>query len=719
MTTSTISKSDAPGGQTLENLMLRVAQDARPTERLTVSEAAERYIYIHQPGSYTGMFDPQYTPYMIEPTDTLASREFTGLIFCGPIQSGKSQMIQSWLGYGLKIEPADTMIIQMTQSAAADFAISRLDRFHRNNLSFKRMLLSGSESDSMFRKQYTNGMIVTTTWPSPTELASKSIPRIFLTDYDRMEQDIGGEGSPYDLAEKRTTTFRRNAMCVAESSPSFPVTNPRWSPSADRPHEAPPTEGILGLYNRGDRRRWMWRCEDCGMGFEPDFDLLRWPDGADNMTAAEGCWLECPHCAHKYIHDEKNRLNAAGRWLREGQTMLSDGRIIGTPVRSRYASFWLKGPAARFMTWEKMVLDYLNAMDQFKRTGDETALQAVVNTQHAKPYRPQRQAALRLPEELKAKARDLGNRVVPEDVRFLVACVDVQKSRFVVQVHGFAPGNDIYIVDRFNVRASKRPNPDPAVGGLDFVRPGVNPEDWNELIEHVLTKSYPLADESGREMKIRLTMCDSGGADAATANAYAFWRRLRRPPKEKDPRRPETLCDFPTGYHQRFQLLVGRPHTGAPRYQITYPDTQRRLGAVANAAGEIPVARLNSNILKDQLDQALSRTEPRGGRINFPLWLSTEFYEELTAETRDPAGKWEKIGNARNESWDLLSYALAAGLDSRLGIERPDFWTAPPPWAAEWDKNDFIFTPDPAMKGPTPTAPKRRRSLSDMGKDFA
>ena len=66
----------------------------------------------------------------------------------------------------------------------------------------------------------------------------------------RMDDSIGGDGEVFDLVTKRTTTFGSYAMTVCESSPSREVSNPKWTRQS--PHEAPPCEGILKLYNRGN-----------------------------------------------------------------------------------------------------------------------------------------------------------------------------------------------------------------------------------------------------------------------------------------------------------------------------------------------------------------------------------------------------------------------------------------------------------------------------------
>jgi phage terminase large subunit GpA-like protein len=69
-------------------------------------------------------------------------------------------------------------------------------------------------------------MLFTLSWPTISELSGKPIPRLWLSDYDRMPQNVDGEGAPFDLARKRAQTFKRYGMTVAESSPGFAVDNP-------------------------------------------------------------------------------------------------------------------------------------------------------------------------------------------------------------------------------------------------------------------------------------------------------------------------------------------------------------------------------------------------------------------------------------------------------------------------------------------------------------
>jgi phage terminase large subunit GpA-like protein len=198
------------------------------------------------------------------------------------------------------------------------------------------------------------------------------------------------------------------------------------------------------------------------------------------------------------------------------------------------------------------------------------------------------------------------------------------------------------------------------------------------LVDQVLLKTYPLADDSGRHMQVKAAACDSGGQEGVTANAYAFYRWLR------------DECEVPDLW-RRFQLVKGAPKPNAPRVQISYPDAERKDRRAASR-GEVPVLLINSNQVKDMAYAMLNRKDPYGGRVSFPTWLPDTFYTELTAEVRTSKG-WENPKRLRNESWDLLCYSIALGLSSKIKIEQID-WMDPPSWAREWDENDLVFSPE-------------------------
>lgn len=624
---------------------------------------------------------------MVEPMDTLASPDFRAEVFVGPAQCAKTDaLIINWTGYSITTDPQDMMIYSPTFTAARDFSMRRIDRLQRHTPDVGKQLMRNADSDNKFDKHYQTGMMLTLSYPSVTELAGRPVGRIALTDYDRMAEDIGGDGNPFDLASKRTTTFGSYAMTLAESSPSREVTDHK---KVQRGHEAPPTTGILSLYNRGDRRRWNWPCPHCGSYFEGKWEHMKWDTSlSSNMEQADSCYMECPECSGHIKPSQRYQMNLNGVWLKEGQEIDFEGNVVGKGRVSNIASFWLMGVAAGLTNWQTLVKTYLDAEEEYLTSGDETALKKFYNTDVGVPYieRALLDESVRSPEELQTRAEEWTRRHVPEPVRFLLGLVDVQKNAFVVQIIGVAPGNtryDLYLIDRFTIRYSDRLDPSAPEGreSYMFVKPGSYLEDWDKIKDLVIRAQYPLADGSGRLMSVKMTFCDSGGEAGVTTNAYNFVRKLKK-----------------DGDYARFHLVKGDRVPGAPRARITYPDADKK--SKAGARGEIPVLFLNPTINKDDLDNRLDIVVPGEGMIHFPLWLSEEsadlysgakmdwFYSEMTSEVREPGKGWQKVAR-RNEAWDLFYYALGACASSLLQVEKID-WTKPPKWADEWDRNSLI-----------------------------
>ncbi len=681
----------------LWDIVLSVADLLQPAERLTVSEAAERYRFVNQPGAYVGPWFNKTTPMMVEPMDTFTSRDYSGLIFVAPAQVGKTDaLILNTLVHAIRCEPMDMMLVCPTNTAGRDFSIRRIDRLHRHSKEVGAMLLPGADADNKFDKHYKNGMLLTISWPTPTELAGKPIGRIVMTDFDRMPLDVDGDGNPYDLASKRTTTFGSYAMTLAESSPSHPVDNLKWVRRTL--HEAPPAQGILGLYNRGDRRRWYWPCPDCSTYFEGTFDHLTYErrGGKTNLEIAETVMMKCPHCGTSIHPDQRDEMQQRGCWVKDGQGIDKDGNVFGPSPRTTIASFWLRGVAAVFTNWKKLVTLFLDANDDYERTGSEDALRKFYNNDLGEPYYPKSMQDVRLPEVLKARAEKLRERFVPAGVRFLVATIDVQQNMWVVQVHGILPGKpfDTVVVDRFDVKKSKRFDED---GDALWVKPASYLQDWDELTEHVIQKEYPLDDDSGRMMSVKFTACDSGGKEGVTTMAYNYYRKLRE----------ENL-------HRRFILLKGDNKPGQPRARITYPDSSRR-DSKSGARGDIPVLMLNSNLLKDDLNGRLDVVEPMKGMYRTPDWLNDKFYAELCSEIKTEKG-WENPSGHRNESWDLSYYAIGLCVSELLRVEALS-WENAPAWAGVWDVNDLVRKPEETQ--PFANTIKSAYDFSTFGKTLA
>ncbi|UGF26704.1 phage terminase large subunit family protein [Escherichia coli] len=325
------------------------------------------------------------------------------------------------------------------------------------------MRVSPNKNDNnVYDRTFLAGNYLKIGWPSVNIMSSSDYKCVALTDYDRFPEDIDGEGDAFSLASKRTTTFMSSGMTLVESSPGRDVKDVKWRRTS--PHEAPPTTGILSLYNRGDRRRWYWPCPHCGEYFQPCGDVVAgFRDIADPVLASEAAYIQCPSCSGRILPEQKRELNGRGVWLRDGESINADGSRYGDPRRSRIASFWMEGPAAAYQTLSQLVYKLLTAEQEYETTGSEETLKTVINTDWGLPYLPRASMEQRKSELLEQRAEPVPSRSVPDGVNFLVATVDVQAGRhrrFVVQVTGYGSRGERWIIDRYNITQSLRGDSD-------------------------------------------------------------------------------------------------------------------------------------------------------------------------------------------------------------------------------------------------------------------
>ncbi|EEW0956257.1 phage terminase large subunit family protein [Escherichia coli] len=670
----------------------------RAPRRMRVADAVAQYMRVPMGAGNSVPWDPLVAPYVIEPMNCLASREYDAVIFVGPARTGKTiGLIDGWVIYNVICDSADMLIIQMTEEKAREHSKKRLARTFRVSPEVVSRLSPNKNDNNVYDRTFLAGNYLKIGWPSVNIMSSSDYKCVALTDYDRFPEDIDGEGDAFSLASKRTTTFMSSGMTLVESSPGRDVKDVKWRRTS--PHEAPPTTGILSLYNRGDRRRWYWPCPHCGEYFQPCGDVVAgFRDIADPVLASEAAYIQCPFCSGRIMPEQKRELNGCGVWLRDGESINADGSRYGDPRRSRIASFWMEGPAAAYQTLSQLVYKLLTAEQEYETTGSEETLKTVINTDWGLPYLPRASMEQRKSELLEQRAEPVPSRSVPDGVNFLVATVDVQAGRhrrFVVQVTGYGSRGERWIIDRYNITQSLRGDSD---GESQRIDPASYPEDWDVLLTDVFHKSWPLASDPSQQMRLMAMAVDSGGEDGVTDNAYKFWRRCRR-----------------DGLGKRIYLFKGDSIRRAKLITRTFPDNTGRTGRRAQAAGDVPLWLLQTDALKDRVNNALWRDSPGPGYVHFPDWLGSWFYDELTYEERSSDGKWSKPGRGANEAFDLMVYAEA--LVILHGYEKIR-WPDAPEWASRETWLECV--PDSTEPSPTPepvSTPvkkqKRKKTVTD------
>lgn len=664
----------------------------KPPKRVSVSQGAADNLVIKQPGAAGGPWSGSETPYMVEPMNMLASRRHEALVFVGPARTGKTAgLLLGWMAHNVVNDPGDMLFVQMSKEKAREFSKTDVDRAIRHSPNVQALKGTRAIDSNTFDSMFRHGMFLRIAWPTVSNVSGSTYRYVAITDLDRIAnaENVDGEGPLFDLARKRTTTFQSRGMCLAESSPGVEIDSPDWRPST--PHEAPPVKGVLGIYNRSDRRRWYWRCPDCREGFEaaPGMRLFNLPSDAEllesvrsmnipRMAAEWGSRIVCPHCGSIIDAKHKTHLNRGGLWLAEGQILDVDGNILNEPPPATIAGYWLGGVAAAYQKWQSLVERYLQGLADYALTGSEETLKTTINTDQGMPY-----LSRHLAEASSGKGSiddrtdpTLIRHTAPAEARCLLAAVDVQggvNARFIVQVHAVGPDMEQWLVDRFEIRESARPG----MGG-DFapIDPASHPEDWDVLTDKLLRATWKTPIE-GQEIMLKMLTVDSGGEDGVTHNAYAWWRRVKG-----------------EGLHHRVMLYKGASEPKAP---ILRESLVGKRGG--RSKPDVPLYQCNPNLLSDAVDAGLRRETPGPGYVHFPPakhptknpdgWLQPSFFDELKSEVRLASGVWSQI-RKRNETFDLCRMIRAAML--KLGIDKVKDWNRVPAWLAPLDKNSLLVT---------------------------
>lgn len=691
--------------------ILRGAADAfRPPRRVTVAQGAADALMIRQPGGYSGPWSPTEAPYMVEPMNMLASRRHESVCFVGPARTGKTMgLLDGWLAHCITSDPGDMLIVHMSQEKAREFSKTRVDRAIRNSPRLRDLMSARGHDDNTHDKLFRHGMWLKIGWPSASQLSSSDYRYVALTDYDRMPDNIDGEGSAYQLGLKRTTTFLSRGMCMVESSPGRDLSDTHWRPATA--HEAPPVTGIVGIYNRSDRRRWYWQCPDCSDYFEaaPGLSLFAsLPDERQLLDevrtanlpamAEHHARVVCPHCGSMIEQKWKPHLNRidTARWVADGQTVTSEGDVIGDAPASSIAGYWLGGVAAAYQKWDSLILRYLQGLREYTLSGSDLTLKATINTDQGMPYLP-RHLMQDAQSSIEDRKESIARYIVPAEARFLVATADVQggtAGRFVCEVRAFGQNLESWLIDRFSISTTER------AGATAQVDPAGYPEDWDLLTDKLVRATYRLQD--GREMRVLRTAVDTGGESGTTPNAYQWLRRLRT-----------------AGLSSRVMLVKGGSNDKAkPVTQGTARDNRGK------AMRDMPLWLVNTDYFKDLIAASLRRQVPGPGYFHAPDWLPATYFDELRAEIRQANGKWKKI-RARNEALDLWVYALAIVEALGFGPRGRLKWDAPPEWALPQDDGNAEViaaedrraeraaakpAPKPTLR-PAPSSAFTRRSL--------
>jgi phage terminase large subunit GpA-like protein len=647
-------------------IIYRALEAFLPSERISVAEYAARHRWLNnQGGGHVGRWRHEVTPYLVEPMEVLTSRAHLTTVVVGPARSGKTAIAENWLLQSVGADPA-TMLWYLSSDPSLKSYVKReinpMIELHREELKQRQGAMPADDSLSFKRFR---GMSVEFLTAAYNNTINKSAPRIVADELDAYDPALGDAASLLDL---RRQTFGQESMLLAVSHPDLAggLDETKW------------TAGVMKLYAGSDRRLWWWPCPHCGAWSSPNpaasrVMVLDWPAEASLEEIEAEARLVCPTCGGLIEDRERAAMNRAGRWVGLGQAIDEDGTVSGELTPRKIAGFWIVGLMSPFIIGGigALARALAEARREAEAGGDPRNLRDVTVKRLGVPYDSPRRVGSLDAATLAARAEpELALGQVPAGVRFLTAAADTQANRFEVLVRGWGRRGESWIIDALRIPAD----------------PAVSAEDWDRLFATLLGLAYPLADGSGRKMRVRGAGFDAYGAPGVTQLAYDAWRRWRA-------RRGVVRLGRVDGRDVwSLMPMKGMPSLAAARLQVVYPDTARR-DRRASAGGQVPLAQFAANAFKDDLAGQLARADAGPWAVHFPAALKSKepphaWFEQLVSETRRPSGAWAKTASAaRNEALDLM--VMTHAIAHLHGLARID-WDRPPGWAAEWNANGGV-----------------------------
>ena len=367
-------------------------------------------------------------------------------------------------------------------------------------------------------------------------------------------------------------------------------------------------------YERGDKQHYMVHCPDCRAPQFFKWANMKWPKGQPGKVA-----YACECCGvlnTESVWKTKGYINA--HWL---PTAIGEPGVASFHLPSMYAPLGWR-------PWEELTGAFEAAAN------DPVALKVFVNNELAECWED-------LSGQMKgaeiAKRREAYElRTIPVGCLALVMSVDVQGNRLEYKILGFGRGKRHWVID-YNVIDG-----DPAKDDV-----------WTRL---TALRERPIENCFGVSMRVQACAIDSGGHHTHEVYHYA---RLHR----------HAGVFAVKGWSISGKPVIGRPSTQDVNHK----------GKVIK--GGVQLWMVGSDTGKSLLFNYLASDEesvPEERFIHFPLGLTDEYFEQLTAEVYDSAKKtYRKIAGRRNEVIDLFVYAFAAAFHPllRLDTMRDADWT--------------------------------------------
>lgn len=388
----------------------------KPIPIITVHEWADKNRYLTTESSAEpGLYQTSRTPFNREPMECLSPNSpVIDIIGMKGVQLGWTDMALNAVGCYMDVAACPIMYVMPTIDMAKSISEIRVDSMIDNSPPLKLKIKEKRERDAgntKYVKKFAGGLLVLSGANSEASLRSRSVKVLILDEVDAYPLDVGGEGSPIAIVEKRTVTYGSKKKIFKLSTPTI--------------------EGISVIereFEKTDKRYYFVPCPHCGHKQTLKFERLIYTknkyEDVKYLCEADGCGV--------LIEERfKTQMLAKGEWI---ATCPDNKKLTkrGYHLNSLYSPLgWL--------SWAEIVEMY----DEIN--GDVNLETTFVNTILGETFKikgdvPEWQNLYNRRE--KYTINTLNNTVC-----FITAGVDVQGDRLELEIVGWCKGKITYSID--------------------------------------------------------------------------------------------------------------------------------------------------------------------------------------------------------------------------------------------------------------------------------
>lgn len=445
-----------------------------PEEILTVDQWADKHrILSGKAAAEPGRYKTDRTPFLREIMRCLSVNDPTQeIVFKKSSQIGGTECGLNWIGYVIDHSPAPMMFVQPTVDLAKRVSKGRLDPLIDESPRLKQKVQEKRARDSsntMLAKEFLGGILIITGANSAVGLRSAPCRYIFVDEVDAYPANVDDEGSPIELAKKRSKTFASKRKIFIVSTPTI--------------------EGRSEIdfrYKNSDQRVYKIPCPHCGHYQELKFTHLKWKRTESKKLIRSSVYYECQGCKGKIKNYHKTKFLKAGYWDKQNP----EATVAGFFINELYSP-------VGWSSWEDLAQSFLDSKDNPEK------LRTFVNTELGETWKDKSEVPSY--NRLYERREKYETKTVPRGGVFLTMGVDVQEDRLELEIVAWGRGMESWSVDARILS-----------GDTDKT------EVWEKL-ENVLAETFPREDNENARVGIRLTAVDSG---YRTQKVYAWVRKF-------------------------------------------------------------------------------------------------------------------------------------------------------------------------------------------------